>query len=150
MKTLGWADGGDIIAFQRPEGSGSQTGLQAIMGDLPIQKPQPLPSDSLFGTGSMLKQVSVEWNGAEPAIGYSYRYYAISMYPNPDTKLMKIDGIYPSSEAIRDESYPFTSDFYAVTNGEPKGNVKKLLEWILSDEGQYLIEKTGYTSINSN
>lgn len=47
--TLGWQAGGDIIAFQRPEGSGSQTGLQNMMGDLPIQKSRPLPDNSLLG-----------------------------------------------------------------------------------------------------
>lgn len=99
-RTLGWDEGGNIIAFQRPEGSGSQTGLQNIIGSLPIQKPQPLPDKSLVGTGSMMKQVSVEWNGVQPAIGYSYRYYAMTMYPNPDSKLLAIDGIYPSSETI--------------------------------------------------
>ena len=143
-KTLGWDDGGRMIAFQRPEGSGSQTGLQGIMGSLPIVKPRPLPDDSLIGTGSMMKQVSVEWNGVQPAIGYSYRYYAVMMYPNLDAKLLKINGVYPSSESISNESYPFTANFYAVTNGQPKGNVKLLIEWILSDQGQYLVEQTGY------
>ena len=147
-KTLGWDDGGDIIAFQRPEGSGSQTGLQNIMEGLPIQKPQPLPDGSLIGTGSMLMQVSATWNGVQPALGYSYRYYAISMYPNPDAKLMEINGVYPSNETIADGSYPFTADFYAVTNGQPEGNVKELIDWILSAEGQYLIKQTGYAPIN--
>ena len=45
-KTFGWSEGDKIIAFQRPEGSGSQTGLQGIMRKLPIQKPQPLPDSS--------------------------------------------------------------------------------------------------------
>ena len=146
-KTLGWDGGGNIIAFQRPEGSGSQTGLQNIMGGLPTQKPQPLPDDSLVGSGSLMNQVSVEWNGVQPAIGYSYRYYAISMYPNPDAKLMKINGVYPSNATIADGSYPFASEFYAVTNGQPEGNVKELIDWILTDEGQYLIEQTGYAPL---
>ena len=145
--TLGWNEGGKIIAFQRPEGSGSQTGLQWIMGDLTIQAPQPLPDASLIGTNSLMKQVSVEWNGVQPAIGYSYRYYAISMYPNPDAKLMKINGVYPSNETIADGSYPFASEFYAVTNGQPEGNIKELIDWILTDEGQSLIEQTGYAPL---
>lgn len=145
--TLGWQAGGDIIAFQRPEGSGSQTGLQNMMGDLPIQKSRPLPDNSLLGQGSMMQQVSVEWKGVQPAIGYSYRYYANTMYPNADTKLLAIDGVYPSKETIRDGSYPFSADFYAVTNGQPTGSVKALLDWILSEEGQYLIEQVGYVPI---
>ena len=145
--TLGWRGGGRIIAFQRPEGSGSQTGLQAIMGDIPIQAPQPLPDDSLVGTNSLMMQVSAEWNGVQPAIGYSYRYYATKMYANPDAKLLSVDGIEPSAENIRSGSYPFVSDFYAVTNGEPEGDTKLLIDWILSPQGQEIIEKTGYTPL---
>lgn len=146
-RTLGWNNGGKIIVFQRPEGSGSQTGLQNVMRGLPIQKAQPLPDESLIGTGSMMKQISVEWQGVQPAIGYSYRYYATIMYPNPKAKILAIDGVYPSNETIADESYPFTDNFYAVTNGQPTGNIKLLIDWILTDQGQYLIEQTGYAPL---
>jgi phosphate transport system substrate-binding protein len=148
-RTLGWKEGGKIIAFQRPEGSGSQTGLQMIMGGLPIQVPQPLPDASLIGTNSLMKQVSVEWQGVQPAIGYSYRYYATTMYPNSDAKLLRVNGIEPSIENIQNGSYPFVADFYAVTNGEPRGNSKLLIDWILSGQGQEIIEKTGYIPISS-
>lgn len=147
--TLGWKDGGRIIAFQRPEGSGSQTGLQRIiMNDLPIQVPQPIPDKSLIGTNSLMKQISVKWNGVQPVIGYSYRFYATTMYANSDAKLLKVNGIEPSIENIRNGTYPFIADFYAVTNGEPEGNAKLLIDWILSPQGQELIEKTGYTPLN--
>lgn len=142
--SLGWPEGGKIIAFQRPEGSGSQTGLQSIMGKLPIQVPQPLPDPELIGANSLMKQVSVEWRGVQPAIGYSYRYYATTMYANPDAKLLSVNGAAPSIENIQNGSYPFVADFYAVTNGEPTGSAKQLIEWILSPQGQEIIEKTGY------
>jgi phosphate transport system substrate-binding protein len=145
--TLGFKDGGKIIVFTRPEGSGSQTGLQQIMRGIPIQKPQPLPDETLIGNGSLMQKVSVRYNGTQSAIGYSYRYFASTMYPNPDAKMLKIDGVYPSIEAISSGSYPFTNEFYAVTNGEPIGNEKALIDWLLSPEGQLLIEKTGYVPL---
>jgi len=146
-KTLGWEEGGPMIVFQRPDGSGSQTGLQNLMGGLPIQKPQPLADNSLRGNGSMTEQVSVEWQGVQPAIGYSYRYYAISMSAKERSKLLAIDGIYPSIDTIANGTYPFADNFYAVTNGEPQGNTKVLIEWILSEEVQYLVEKAGYVPL---
>jgi phosphate transport system substrate-binding protein len=145
--TLGFEDGGKIIVFTRPEGSGSQTGLEQIMRRMPIQKPQPLPDESLIGNGSLMQQVSVRQNGKQSAIGYSYRYFAATMYPNPDAKMLQIDGVYPSTEAISNGSYSFTNEFYAVTNGEPTGNEKALIDWLLSPEGQLLIEKTGYVPL---
>ena len=145
--TLGWRDGGKIIAFQRPDGSGSQTGLQMYMGGLPVQAPQPLPDNSLIGTNSLMRQVSVKWQGVQPALGYSYRYYATAMFANPDAKLLSVDGIPPTTENIQNGAYPFIGDFYAVTNGEPQGNAKLLIEWILSEQGQYIIKETGYTPL---
>jgi phosphate transport system substrate-binding protein len=103
-RTLGWKEGGRIITFQRPEGSGSQTGLQTIMGGLPIQVPQPLPDAGLIGTNSLMKQVSVRWQGVQPAIGYSYRYYATTMYANPEAKLLSVNGVAPSIENIQNRS----------------------------------------------
>lgn len=146
-RTLGWKEGGKIVAFQRPEGSGSQTGLQNLMGDMPLISPQPLPSPALAGTNSLMKQMSVEWKGVQPALGYSYKYYATVMYSNPDAKLLSIDGVPPTAENISNGSYPFVYNFYAVTNGEATGNTKILIDKILSDEGQELIEKTGYARI---
>ena len=147
--TLGWQEGGKIIAFQRPESSGSQTGLQRmVMNDLPIQVPQPIPDADLIGTNSLMKQISAEWLGVQPVLGYSYRFYATTMYANPDAKLLKVNGIEPSIENIQNGTYPFVGDFYAVTNGEPKGNIKRLIDWILSKQGQEIIEKTGYTPMS--
>ena len=66
------------------------------------------------------------------------------MYPNPETKLLAINGVAPTAENISNGTYPFTVNFYAVTNGAPTGNVKNLIDLILSESGQRLIEKTGY------
>jgi phosphate transport system substrate-binding protein len=71
------------------------------------------------------------------------------MYANPDAKLLSVDGFAPSRENIRNGNYPFVADFYAVTNGEPEGNVKSLIDWILSPQGQKIIEDTGYTPLLS-
>lgn len=40
-----------------------------------------------------------------------------------------------------------TAEFYAVTAGSDNPNVSRLIEWILSPQGQWLVEKTGYVPI---
>jgi len=146
-RTLGWPDGGRIIAFQRPEGSGSQTGLQTIMANRPIQAPQPLPDASLVGSNSLMEQISLRWRGTQPAIGYSYRFFATTMHVNPDSKVLSVDGVFSSIENIQNGSYPFIDNFYAVTKGAPEGNSRKLIDWILSNQGQRIIELTGYVPL---
>ena len=146
--TLGWKEGGDIIAFRRPEASGSESGLcNIVMKGMPVLAPQPLPDGVLDGSNSLMKQMSVWYNGVQPALGYSYRFFAQTMYPNEDTALLAVDGVAPTDENIADGSYPFVADVYAVTRGEPDGAVKQLLQWILSPQGQYLIEASGYTPV---
>ena len=146
--TLGWKEGGQIVAFRRPETSGSESGLvNVVMKGRPVVAPQPLPDKSLVGSNSLMQQVSVEWNGVQPALGYSYRFFATTMYANPDTKLLAIDGYAPNDENIRSGKYPFVADVYAVTIGEPQGKVKQLIDWVLSPEGQELVEKSGYAPV---
>jgi len=97
-----------------------------------------------------MQQVSVWHNGVQPAIGYSYRFFATTMYANPDARLLYMDGTAPTVENINDGTYPFVDNFYAVTNGEPTGNVQLLINWILSPQGQWIIEETGYVPIMVN
>ena len=145
--TLGWKEGGQMIKYQRPEGSGSQSGIQSIMKGLPLQVAQPLPSNDLIGTNSLMDQISVTYKGVQPAIGYTYRFFGINMNPNSDSKFLSINGISPTSENIQNGSYPYIAKFYAITTKKPEGNVKKVIDWILSPQGQDIVEKTGYSKI---
>jgi phosphate transport system substrate-binding protein len=69
------------------------------------------------------------------------------MVKNNEIKLLKIDGVYPDRSTIKNKEYPLTAEFYAVTAGSSNPNVDKFIEWILSPQGQSLVEKTGYTPI---
>lgn len=135
-----------IRAFQRPQDSGSQTALQRLMGDTPLME---APSEDIAtGMGGIINEVS-QYKNYKNAIGYTFRYYSNEMVKNKEIKLLEIDGVAPTRETIRNNTYPIASDFYIVTAGEPTGNVKKLIDWVLSEEGQALVEKAGYVSLKS-
>ena len=138
-----------IRVFQRPENSGSQTMLEKIMGNIPIMEPRR--EDISEGMGRIINQVAVYKNFSN-SIGYSFLFYSTEMVKNDRIKLLSIDGIYPSRETIQDGSYPFSNSFYAiyVDTADKNENIEAFIEWILSDQGQYLIEKTGYTPIKAN
>ncbi|HEY4551648.1 MAG TPA: PstS family phosphate ABC transporter substrate-binding protein [Bacillaceae bacterium] len=133
-----------IRAFQRPEDSGSQTALQHFMGDTPVMDP---PSkDVVTGMGGIIHEVSVYQN-YKNAIGYTFRYYSNEMVQNKEIRLLEIDGVKPTKETIRTSEYPLASEFYAITAGSGRPQLDAFLEWILSEEGQAIVEKTGYVSI---
>jgi phosphate transport system substrate-binding protein len=134
-----------ILAFQRPEGSGSQTVMvsKVMQGQ---QLASPLKEETVEGMGGILSKVA-DYRNSSAAIGYSFRWYATVMNGNPGIKLLAIDGVEPTPENIRNGSYPFTVDVYAVTAGTTNPNAKKLVDWVVSDEGQSLIEQVGYVGL---
>lgn len=150
-KIINWKDVGGknekIVAFQRNEGSGSQSMLKRFMGDTPIMDaPTEMVNDLMAG---IIEKVA-EYKSKTNSIGFSFRYYVEGIIKNPDIKMISIDGAAPTSENIRNGSYPILTPIYAVTyKGNQNNNVNKLLEWILSDEGQYIINETGYVGIKN-
>ncbi len=72
---------------------------------------------------------------------------------NDDVKGLNIkmlDGsiIEPSLKNIIDNKFPITRDLLIVTNGKPAGAVKDFIEYLLSSEGQKIVEEAGYVRIN--
>ena len=117
-----------ICALQRNEGSGSQTRFLQFMGDTPT-------SHGLFA-----------FLGA--SVGFSFRYYVDGIVKAESVKLLAIDGVYPGKEEIRAGTYPLTGEFYAVyRKGEPNPNVQKVIDFVLSPEGQRIVEESGYVPI---
>ncbi|WNS44426.1 substrate-binding domain-containing protein [Paenibacillus sp. MMS20-IR301] len=133
-----------IRAFQRDEGSGSQTMLQKIMGDRKLMNP---PKENVADVMSGIISLTASYRNYNNALGFSFLFYASQMNSSDEIKLLEIDGVAPSKESIRSGDYPFTSEFYAVTAGSTNPNIAAFLEWIQSAEGQELVEKTGYTPV---
>lgn len=148
-KITNWKEvGGDneeIAAFQRNEGSGSQSMLKRFMGDKPIMD---APTDMVNSLMSGIIEEVSDYKSKSNSIGFSFRYYVEGIINNPDIKVLSVDGVAPTSENIKNGTYPIITPLYAVTYEENTNeNVDKLVDWILSDEGQYIIEETGYVGV---
>lgn len=89
------------------------------------------------------------------AIGFSFRFYSTEMVQNGDIKLLALNGVAPTKETIRDGSSPISSEFYAVTCSSTRApapeteneELAAFLDWILSAQGQQIIEEVGYVSL---
>lgn len=127
-----WSEvGGDncpVDVITRNKGSGSQTAMESFMDGAEIRK------NPLGFTGR--------------AIGYSFRYYVEGIVENGGVKMLSLNGAYPNKENISNGSYPIVSNFYAVYRKDnPNPNIEQFIEWILSDEGQQIIEESGYSAV---
>ena len=78
------------------------------------------------------------------AIGYSGLAYATD---HIQMACISKDGnacVNPSVATAVDRSYPIARPLFMYTNGEPQGEIKKYMDWIMSDTGQCIIKKKGY------
>ncbi len=82
-------------------------------------------------------------------------YGGVAYFKNrPGLKILKIaakegDTAYaPTEENVRSRKYPIWRYLYFYTNGKPRGEVANFINWVLSKEGQSLVEEVGYYSLN--
>lgn len=133
-KIKNWSEVGGanrvINPVSRLSGSGSQSAMEAFMGEEEIALKSPFAI-----TGGSL--------------GFSFRYYLGTIVENESVKMLSLNGVYPSSENIQNGSYPVIAEFYAIYRADNENeNIPLLIDWLLSDEGQTLIEESGYVRIN--
>ncbi|MDO5014374.1 MAG: substrate-binding domain-containing protein [Clostridia bacterium] len=132
------------IAIQtREDGSGTRgafielVGLEVKENDKKVDKTTPSASIT-NSTGVMLTTVA----GNPAAIGY------ISLGSLNDTvKALKVDGVAPSKETVKDGSYKVARPFNIATKGEATGVTKDFINFILSKEGQKIVEDNGYVAV---
>jgi phosphate transport system substrate-binding protein len=150
-ETENWSEVGGanqtIIAYQRPDDSGSQALMRKlVMGDRPlVQAPSELITSSMGGLVEGVASYANQGN----ALGYSVFYYVNDMLTVPEIKLLAVDGVIPTKETIRDSQYPHINQFFAVVRADqPEGSpARQILDWLQTSDGAQLIADAGYVGL---
>jgi phosphate transport system substrate-binding protein len=53
----------------------------------------------------------------------------------------------PTIDNVKNGSYPISRSLYLLVNGEPQGLAKDFIDFILSDEGQAIVEEEGFVPV---
>ncbi len=131
-----------IIAFQRPEDSGSQVMMRYFMGGVPLKEADTM--ERIDAMGGVIRKVK-QYHNENGAIGYTFYYFLTGLNQEKDVKILAIDGVYPSVETIKDRTYPLLVDLVCAKLQEnEKEYVDRVIDFMLGSDGQYIIEKTGY------
>jgi len=69
-------------------------------------------------------------------------------YMTDELKALTIDGVMPSKKTIQTKEYPISRTLHMYTNGSPKGLVKGFIDFVLSSEGQQIVEEQGFISVD--
>lgn len=136
-----------IKAFQRPKDSGSQAMMEYFMDDVTLMEP-----DTYEIIGGMLDVIDkvAQYANEEGAFGYSFRYFVEELSQEKGVKLLSIDGVAPTLENIENGSYPLTVDLCLTTRADdPNPYVQKMIDFMLSKDGQEIIRKTGYAGLQT-
>lgn len=139
--TIPGAANDEIVRVSRQSSSGTYEFLREHVLN---KKDFKLGSRDMNGS----KEV-VELVGSTPtAIGYSGMGYA-----TPAVKMLKVKktssdpAFEPNVANTLSKTYPIARSLQVYTLGEPQGEVKKYIDWILSAAGQKVVAETGYVPL---
>ena len=138
--------GSTITVISREEGSGTRSAFIELVGveekDADGNKVDKTTESALIqsSTDVVLTQVASDKN----AIGY------ISLGSLNDTvKALQIDGVDATPENVKDGKYTVVRPFNIAVDGEPTGVVADFINFILSDDGQKVVEDSNYITVSS-
>ena len=66
---------------------------------------------------------------------------------NPGIKAVAVDGVMASKETAMDKSYPLSRGLNLYTGGQPSGEVKDFIDFVMSPAGQALIGEVGFVPV---
>lgn len=68
-------------------------------------------------------------------------------FMSKEMKAITVNGLTATEASVRDGSYPIARPLYMYTSGNPQGDVKQFIDFVLSPDGQKLVKEVGYVSI---
>lgn len=132
----------DITVISREEGSGTRDAFTELTGVLQDDVDKTVDTAEISNSTSVVTQ-SVAGNDA--AIGY------ISLGSLDDTvKAVKVDGVEATVDNIKSGDYKIQRPFNIVTKGDVTGLPADFIKFIMSKDGQKIIDDEGYISVNEN
>ena len=137
----------DIAVISREDGSGTRGAFIELTGveqkDADGNKTDMTTVDAIIAksTDVVITQVS----GNKNSIGY------ISLGAINDTvKAVTVDGVEPTSENVKNGSYPISRPFNIATGDKVSDCTQDFINYILSAEGQDIVEAKDYTPVVDN
>lgn len=108
---------------------------------------------TLFSPDTLLlpssEGITAEVRQNRNAIGYDGLGYV-----TPDVKTVAVAAapdkpyVQPSIDSVNNGTYPIARPLYMYTAGEPTGDVRQYLDWVLGPDGQRIVGELGFVPLN--
>jgi phosphate transport system substrate-binding protein len=139
-KISNWADvggdNGEIVVVSRDSSSGTYEAFSAKA----LGGARTRPDSLLQASNQAVAQTVATTPGAIGYIGLGYI--------SDRVKALKVNGVECTKKTVLTETYPISRPLFMYTNGSPSGAVKDYLDFVLSKEGQGIVEELGFVGLN--
>ncbi len=147
-KITDWKDVGGqpqrIVFFNKEPGRGTwEVFAHWVYGDAKKAPPASFPEvggneetrNKVASTRGAMSQLSSSWADGE-------KVFAVGIKSESGAVIL------PTTENIATRAYPMSRPLFLLTNGEPQGDVKTFVDFMLSPRGQELVRKHGYLALD--
>ena len=134
-----------IVVLSREDGSGTRSAFVELFEieeeDADGNKVDNTTEDAEITNSTAVMLTTVSGNPA--AIGY------ISLGSLNDTvKALKVDGVEPTADNVKSGDYKISRPFNIATNGDVSEVAQDFINYILSADGQAVVEEEGYIKVS--
>ncbi len=142
------SDVGEVVLVSREDGSGARLLFEErVMGDERV---------SLTAVVMPTSEDVVDFVAKNPAaLAYVSRSHVVDWIPGEarestgaaaepppaPVKVLRVEGLYPTRDAIDSQEYALTQPLYLITNGAPAGRVRQFIDFVLSPAGQAIVAR---------
>lgn len=117
----------------------TSSGTYEVFAEL-VLKGAKLRTDSIMTVSN--REVAETVKNTKGAIGYVGLAFLSS-----ELNVVTVEGINPSNETVNNGTYKLARPLFMYTNGEPQGNAKAFIDYVLSPAGQKIVLDVGYVPV---
>ncbi len=136
-----WKDVGgpdeDIFVVGRDSASGTYGSINDMLG--------------LNSTTQILDKAASENAQVKAAVGDPNQRNAIGYvglgFVDNSTPAVTMNGIYPTADTVKDNTYPLSRSLYMYTKGEATGIAQTFIDFVLSPQGQQIVAQEEFIPI---
>ncbi len=133
---------GKIVPYSRENNSGTYVFFKehVLQNEDFAREIQTLP-----GTAAVVNAVSKD----PSSLGYGGVAYGTEIREIPVKRDDTSEAFRPTLENVQSRKYPLSRHLFFYTIGEPGGEVKAFIDWVLGPEGQKVCQEVGYYPLHA-
>ena len=134
-----------IEIYVQDENSGLQTAFERhVMQGVPVVNPT---LEWVYERAGVVRQAPAAFSPKEGALGFSSLIMTTQVHPQPEIKMLRIEGIAPNEKTIGNGKYPLKLPVLLASNTASDATIAGITDWLLSAVGQQWLSDQGLIPI---